>query len=286
MPNFHDLPRELRHKILIETFDVAGKTDVDGWTFVNIKTGKHQDLLLSRRTLNFETDIEQWTTVLQAVDDNSAELQEDAGFVAEKWLEELKTARCVREQFFQEGWKETIALDNPRGQGQHAARVWAMNREGEAPWLQVHMYLFEITQFWWLELHGRNTMSARKHLQDGLGSDFIRRQLEKDPQLTVRADHPPWTLYCSHPGSKLEWQVWSLGGKWTGGSSRIEWDRTGGHHVPSTWDILEANGAVKADVAWLAVQLEWYQSSLPEIYHHTKFEYTGVGDRLCWRPQK
>lgn len=170
---FHTLPRELRHKILVETFGVAEKTEISEWTFRNIKT-----------------DIEKWTTVLQAVA-RDVGFQDNVKFVAEKCLEGLKKARRACEQILDECWEDMMALDNPRGEGQHAARIWETNREGEAPWFQVHLYLFEITQFWWEELNGRNTVVAQKYLEDGRGSKFIRRQLEKDPGLAERADHPP-----------------------------------------------------------------------------------------------
>lgn len=62
---FYALPRELRYTIFIEAFDVSEKTAFGEWTFGKIKT-----------------DMEEWTTVLQTVDDD-VELQGNMEFATE-----------------------------------------------------------------------------------------------------------------------------------------------------------------------------------------------------------
>ncbi|QDS74080.1 hypothetical protein FKW77_009522 [Venturia effusa] len=151
--SFSTLARELRQKILSQTYDFTK----GHWTYRNHKS-----------------NIEDWTRKLhRAVD--VAEIKEDIDDVKGSWMSELEGRRREHEEVFESVW----ARKSPVGR----IGSWKMTRYGEAPWVRVHYQLDEVDKIWFEKRGGREAWFGR-HAGQIWKSDSVKGRAE--------IGRPPW----------------------------------------------------------------------------------------------
>lgn len=236
--SFLTLARELRQKILLQTYDVTkytqrgfplnprvasktsnmtGTTDWDKW-----------------RCRDHKERIEKWCSVLRAID-AAPSFNQDIQYVEKKWKEELEDERLRRETKAKDSWRADRGWI-------YVERLWESTREGEAPWTRLHGALCEFNQF---------------------------RRSSRDP-------HEIWSKFMANRSGGAEpWIAPRVSFNacgfrtWGAGPSGVQWDEGGNTHPPPTWDDLAQ--AADTDIDWIKQELERYQKALPERYHTKVF---------------
>lgn len=240
--SFLTLARELRQKILAETYDP--EEDMSEY---------HEYWSVSAAKEEIETRV----NALRKVDGNIS-YREDIDFVKAKWLEELEKFRQIREQRAEKYWRRMSDEDREE--------AWGATRDGWPPWKTIHFCLSGLGQAWWDEMEGYVTRFGKGVPEDQY-SVSLQQALIEDPELLKRGDYPPW--------HKATNEILSFGrnddyvsiiGRWTSGGSGLTWDVDGRGHYLSTWNKMEED--MRKDFKWLVETANEFLSTLLAKFKH------------------
>ncbi|TLD36515.1 putative glutaminase [Venturia nashicola] len=217
---FLSLARELRQRILSETYQ---DDDEAPW---RVALGNQQ-----------------WSATLNAI---HPALFSDVDYVNSKWVEDMIALA-------EDKWsaKHPSGLTTMRDEDR--AAVWTAYWGDTAPWSRVGRTLFLKNHKWW-------------YAGGGCGDwHEAMRQFDRDPRdrevLGRIADIESFSLWDHHGRIRdIHRHMYHQPvPHWPGGASGVEWDKTGCHHPPSSWDgARDVNGspislqdAAAQDIAWL-----------------------------------
>lgn len=220
---FLSLPCELRQKILLESY-------------------QHDEIAPWRVAL----DNEQWSATLHAIHPT---LILDVDYVNTKWVEGVMV---VAEQ----QWSTREPSGKPTMSEEDRALVWTAYWGGTAPWTRVGRVLYLKNHKWWYAGEGSADWheAMRQFVGDPRPREVLGRiaDLESCSSWDENGRIRDIRQYMHHQPAP----------HWVGGASGVEWDKTGCHHRPSSWDevrdgsgsFLSLQEVADQDIAWLQQQ--------------------------------
>lgn len=222
-----------------------------------------------------------WHNILKEVDGND-QFSQDVDFVASKWMGELIVLRTIREHAEERVWHYPWYMTDAWNLRTDA---WNREREGQAPWVRVHHYLFELKRFWWKKLDGQERGRKLEHRIEVLAEELNGEEegctclAYEEAEMERRKVQPPWNNHHEVANYDRDTLLWRDHGSWDCGPSGVTWHRSGREHSPSTWDQLELTNAASVDIEWLENSLKEYQRSLsPSELSSRTFVFSGNDD--------